>query len=390
MKLYHLGKVVLLAGLVIVCFQLHLHGQGSSLVGCNQTSILAGVAKANANGGGTITFNCQNTTILMSKGLGVLQNFVVIDGQTKNITLQFTTNFTGCSPGNNGVAGAGPIAKLQGQSNKIRNLTFRNFLESLQIAGPNNVVENNRFFGHTCSDDAVSAIALSALNIMVRGNLFRNYKDKAFQFSYGGGRVEGNTFTDTLAPFRAPYDNAAGGRIYIRGNVFNTSGNRANCSGPFMDGRARINFESNRLECLRGLRVGGQTEIVVRNNYILGNPRAGVEIRDHVVAYLSGNVITGNGLSPGSAPAGGVVISGAGRADLGGGSMVIFGQRRVSPGNNRIQKNGILDVRNLTGQLVYARNNCWDHANAPDALASDTEGPIALNPVANTCPTVTP
>jgi hypothetical protein len=224
---------------------------------------------------------------------------------------------------------------------------------------------------------------------VVRKNYFQNYTDKAFQFNYGGVVLEGNTFTDTLAPFRAAYDNSAGGPIYIRGNVFNTTASRATCNGPLIDGRAIVFFEGNRLECLRGLRVGGRTEIVVRNNYILGNGRAGVEIRDNSIASLSGNVIVGNGLSPGSAPPGGVVISGAGRADLGGDSIVMFGQTRVSPGNNRIQGNGTLDVRNLTGQLVYARRNCWDHSNAPDAQASDTEGPIDVNPVATQpCPSV--
>jgi hypothetical protein len=325
----------------------------------------------------------------MRAGLGVLQNRVVIDGQTRNITLQFTADFTGCARGDNGVKGAGPIVKLQGQSNKIRHLTFRNFLESAQVVGPNNVIENNRFFGHACSDDAVSTIAVSAVNTVVRKNYFQNYTDKAFQFNYGGVVLEGNTFTDTLAPFRAAYDNSAGGPIYIRGNVFNTTASRATCNGPLIDGRAIVFFEGNRLECLRGLRVGGRTEIVVRNNYILGNGRAGVEIRDNSIASLSGNVIVGNGLSPGSAPPGGVVISGAGRADLGGDSIVMFGQTRVSPGNNRIQGNGTLDVRNLTGQLVYARRNCWDHSNAPDAQASDTEGPIDVNPVATQpCPSV--
>jgi hypothetical protein len=318
--------------------------------------------------------------------MGILQNRVVVDGQDRNITLEFTTDFSGCVPGNNGIKGR-PIARLQGEFNAIRNLTFRNFLESLQISGPNNMVQNNRFYGHICSDDAVSMVRPTALNTVVRGNHFENYTDKAFQLSYGGAIVEDNTFTDTAQPIRSPYDNSAGGPIYIRKNTFNTKGDRTKCNGPHIDGRYIVYFEENRLECRRGLRVGGRTEIVVRGNSILGNSRVGVEIKDDAVAILSDNVISGNGLSPESTPAGGVVILDTARADPGGGWMSIRGQVMVSLGRNRIQGNGIRDVRNLTGAPVSARHNCWDHPNPADVKSSDAQGAVEVEPLSERhCP----
>jgi hypothetical protein len=337
------------------------------------------VAKANAANGGLITFDCRNATIPMRSWLGTLQNRVVIDGGDRNITLEFTANFNGCLPGDNGIRGR-PIARLRGQFNAIRNLTFRNFLESLQISGPNNLVEHNRFYGHVCSDDAVSTVRPSALNTVVRGNHFENYTDKAFQLSYGSATVEDNTFTDTAQPIRSPYDNSAGGPIYIRRNTFNTRGVRTTCTGPRIDGNYIVYFEENRLECLRGLRVGGRTAIVVRGNSILGNSRVGVEIKENAVASLSDNIISGNGLAPGSTPAGGVVILDTARVDLGGGSLSIGGQVVASTGNNRLEGNGTHDVRNLTGSPVSARHNCWDHPNPGDVKAFDTEGAVEVDP----------
>jgi hypothetical protein len=281
---------------------------GSSFIDCTEASLIAAVAKANDSKGGLITFDCHNATIPIRSWMGRLQNRVVIDGQNKNLTLEFRADFSNCLPGDNGIKGR-PIAILDGQFNAIRNLTFRNFLESLQISGPDNLVEHNRFYGHPCSDDGLSMVRPSALNTVVRGNHFENYTDKAFQLSYGGARIEGNTFTNTAQPIRSAYDNSAGEPIYV----------------------------------------------------------------------------TGNGLSPGSTPAGGVVILESAHVDLGGGSVSINGKRLVSPGKNRIQGNGPRDVRNLASRSVSARHNCWDHSTPGDVKISDTEGSVEVDPV-ESCP----
>ncbi len=69
----------------------------SNRVACTQTALLAAITQANANGGGTITFNCSATTIPMTAGLGTIQDGVVLDGEDRSITLQYSGTFTGCS-----------------------------------------------------------------------------------------------------------------------------------------------------------------------------------------------------------------------------------------------------------------------------------------------------
>ena len=72
-------------------------GQAASArIACTEAALLAAIAQANASGGGTITFDCQATTVSMRSGLGTISNNVVIDGEARNITLQYTGTFTGC------------------------------------------------------------------------------------------------------------------------------------------------------------------------------------------------------------------------------------------------------------------------------------------------------
>ena len=329
--------------------------QTSVRVACTETALLAAIGQANVAGGGTITFNCRATTIPMIGGLGTIQSNVIVDGEDRNIVLEYTTSFAGCLRGDNGIGGPA-IAHLRERNSAIRNLTFKYYLESLQVIGPNNVVERNVFLGHVCSDDALSTTNPQALNTTIRDNHMQDYVDKAFQMSYGSGTIEGNTFIDSLQPIRGPYDNSQGGTFVIRSNLITTTGNRAVCSGVNIDGNYHIIFESNTVKCFRGLRLGGSTQAIVRGNLIEGNPREGILIGDNAVASLSGNTVINNGLSPGSEPPGGVIVWQTGRADLGGGSLVIAGQTLSSAGGNRIQGNGTADVRNLrTGYILKAR-----------------------------------
>jgi parallel beta-helix repeat protein len=357
----------------------------SNRIACTESALLAAISQANANGGGTITFNCRATTIPMSAGLGTIQDSVVLDGEDRTITMEYTTNFAGCATSDNGIGGPA-IGNLRGRNSTIRNLTFKYFLESLQIIGPDNVVERNVFLGHSCSDDAVSTTTVQSRNATIRNNRFQDYRDKAYQMSYGSGTIEGNTFTNTMQPIRGPYDNSQGGVFVIRSNVFTTTGNREGCTGVTIDGTYQIVFERNTLQCFRGLRLGGGTQAIIRDNVIDGNPRQGVLIEDSAVASLSGNTITNNGLSPGTEPAGGVVVWENGQADLGGGALTVVGQALTSRGSNRIQGNGVADVRNLrTGYTVKAEANCWDHQDLASILSQDRAGDVDADPFAAVC-----
>jgi parallel beta-helix repeat protein len=366
-------------------------GQGASVrIACTEAALLTAIGQANTAGGGTITFNCSGATIAMRSGLGTVSDNVIVDGEDRNITLEYTGNFSGCTVGDNGVSGPA-IANMRGRHGTIRNLTFRNFLESLQIIGPDNTVEGNVFLAHSCSDDGVSTTTTQSLNARIANNRFQGYRDKAYQMSYGSGTIENNTFIDTAQAIRGPYDNSPGGPFVIRGNTMRTTVDREACTGITIDGRYRITFERNTLECYRGLRLSGQTEAIVRDNVINGNPRQGVLVGGSAVVSLSGNTITGNGLSPGSEPAGGVVIWENGLVDLGGGSLTIGGQAVASPGRNRITGNGVADVRNLrTGYTVRAEANCWDHDTVAQVVSLDRLGDVDVDPLGSVCgPTTT-
>jgi len=351
-------------------------------VACTESALRTAIGQANAAGGGAITFACRDTTIRATLGLGDIMTNVVIDGEDRNITLEYSGNFTGCVSGP-------PIGRMRDRRSIVRHLTFRNFLESLQISGPENIVEANVFLAHSCSDDGVSTTTMQATSTTVRNNRFQGYRDKAFQMSYGAGTIEGNTFIDSAQPIRGPYDNTWEGRsvgtFVIRNNVMRTTSDRSVCAGPHVEGSYQLVIEGNTIQCFRGLRLGGSTQAIVRNNTIDGNPRGGVQISDSAVVSLSRNSILNNGLTPGTEPAGGVVVSEYGRADLGGGTLTIGGQAITSTGGNRLQGNGVADVRNLrTGYTVKAEGNCWDHGTVSLA-ASDVVGTVDLDPLGSVC-----
>jgi parallel beta-helix repeat protein len=364
-------------------------GQQALAVACTESALRAAIGQANAAGGGTITFTCSAATIPMTLGLGDIGNNVVIDGESRNITLAYAGTFSGCDVGDNGVNGPA-IGRMSGTHSVIRHLTFRNFLESLQISGPANTVEDSVFTAHSCSDDGLSTTTMQATSTIIRNNRFTGYRDKAYQMSYGSGTIEGNTFIDSAQPIRGPYANTWNGNsigtFVIRNNVMRTTGNREACTGPHVDGTYQLVIEGNTIECFRGLRLDGGTRAIVRNNTIDGNPRLGVLIGGSAVVSLSGNIITNNGLSPGSEPAGGVVVRESGQADLGGGTLTIGGQSITSPGGNRLQGNGGADVRNLrSGYTVRAGSNCWDHTTVTQIETSDRLGTVDVDPVGSVC-----
>ena len=366
----------------------------SQAVDCNEAALLAGIAQANSNGGGTITFNCQNQTILLGQGLGEFQGNLVLDGENRNITIEYFPSglFAGCVPGNNGIFGPA-IAELTGGNNVVRNLTFKNFLESLQISGPNNTIEDNTFLAHQCSDDGLSTIDVAAVGTLIQRNLLQDYEDKAFQMSFGGGTVTDNTFIDTKQPIRAPFDNSAGDTFFVTDNLFTTTpGNSGLCDGVRITGTYHIVFERNTHSfCKRGVRLGelggvGGLEAEVRDNIINDNQQAGIRVGGDARVSLSGNTIEDNGSVPGSLPEGGVVVWENAEADLGGGSLMIGGQPLSSIGQNTLTGNNVVDVRNLrAGFTVRAENNCWDNSTLGDVLAQDVEGTVAVDPIAVSC-----
>ena len=110
-----------------------------TFIDCTEEALLDAISAANSGDGGTITFNCQNSTILMNQGFGILQDNITIDGENKDIVLEYTTDFTGCVDGDGFPSGNVPIALIEGQNNIIRGLTKRHclhFPERGQVPSP--------------------------------------------------------------------------------------------------------------------------------------------------------------------------------------------------------------------------------------------------------------
>jgi parallel beta-helix repeat protein len=357
--------------------------QSTNRIACTQSALNAAISQANAAGGGTIVFNCSNTTIPYTTGIGSLERNVIIDGEDRNITIEYVASLSGCAVGDGGGAGGGhEIGEMNGSGNVLRNLTFKNFMESFQIKGPNNTVEGNTFLGHDCSDDALSTIETGAQNFIVRNNVFENFHDKAIQSSYGNGLFEGNTFRNTTQPLRGPYDNsAAGGVMTIRGNTF-TADSTSRCDGVRFDGTYNIVFENNtHSNCLRGARFAGSVQAIVRNNAFTSNNRAGLQLYGSARASVYGNTFTNNS-------DGGVWVYESAQADLGGGSLSISGQTVSSAGGNTLKGSG-RDLRNETSTLVRAERNCWDRTTVAEVISQDTSGSVDVDPIATSCGGIT-
>ena len=368
-----------LTGLGALASNIPAAAQSTNRIACTQSAFSAALSSANAAGGGTIVFNCSNTTIPFTTSIGSFASNVIVDGENRNITLSYAGSLSGCVVGDGGGEGGGhEIGEMNGSGNVMRNLRFTNWMESFQIKGANNTVEGNTFVGHDCSDDGLSTIETGARNFMVRNNRFENYHDKAVQSSYGSGVFEGNTFHNTMQPLRGPYDNsAAGGSIVIRGNTFSAD-STSRCDGVRYDGTYHIVFENNtHTKCLRGARFAGNVQVAVRNNTFTGNDRAGLQLYGSARGSVAGNTFTGN-------IANGVWVFESAQADLGGGSLSIGGQTVSSTGGNVLKGNG-RDLRNDTSTLVKAERNCWDHTSVSEITSQDTTGSVDVDPFATTC-----
>ncbi len=165
-----------------------------------------------------------------------------------------------------------------------------------------------------------------------------------------------------------------------------TTSNREACTGVTVDGTYQLVIEGNTIRVLSRSAPDRHTQAILRDNVIDGNPRLGVLIGGNAIVSLSTNTIINNGRTPGTEPAGGVVVSGNGQADLGGGTLTIGGQPVASPGRNRLQGNGVTDVRNLrSGYTVQAEANCWDHATVELVSINDLIGLVDVDPLGSVC-----
>lgn len=398
-------------------------GDYSCAVACTQAALEAAIADC-GGASGRITFDCSDTVILLddADGWAARQLFcddVIIDGLDRNITFELDPPcFEGFPPGscapedlnNDGTCdcpeyenGTGFVV-LEGNNNTVRNLSLRYFSEGIHAAGANNTVENVNFTRHC--DDALtnqeSAVGTVFSNIeildgcdkcaQVAGDISLTSADPESR-DYWNATLDDVRFVGCEKPLRA----AQGGRFLLNGcQMVGPGSARFHCVGPLLStgvGDQQVVHIVDTLidNCTRGLRVGGEVELVVRDSVIRNTRFFGLRASKNAVVSMQGNQVVDNGgrkstSEPGS---GGVVVLADAELDLGGGALTIDGQLVSSTGGNTVCRNKAppriarevdASLLNDPAQVVKAENNTW----CSDSPASRVLGNVDLDPVAPT------
>jgi hypothetical protein len=374
-----------------------LSGAVAGRIACTEEAFTRALADACPSGNTTITFDCRDTTILISQASDrydrlVSCDDVTIDGEDRNITFRLDPpchSELAC-PDDNGGAW---LVSLRGNRGLVRNLTVDSFFEGIH-AGYNvgNTVERVTFI-RPC-DDAFTNIE-GATGSVFRDNVIRNACDKALQLygrdiaatqhldpssgDYWDVRVLDNTFIDCKQPIRT----TRRGRIQVRGNTFQEEnpGTLFGCDGPRFEGSGvAVYFEGNLVDgCRRGLRVNEDVDLIATGNTFRGNVLRGALVRGSSRALFEANRFEANG-GGGSSEAfyGGLAVAESASVDAGGGSTLLDGVRRSSAGANVFILNEgpsdpELDLHNVGGSLVKAEGNYWGGTEPVGRVTGDVD-----------------
>lgn len=327
------------------------------------------LAKVAAAGAGTITFNVSNTVIEISDRIYFYGNDMVLDGEDRNITFQYTGP-DDCSQ----KEGQDPFIEIHGDRNVIRNFTLDRFPDGIHVQrGYDNIIENLRF-PKVCEDAVTNnGRGFEAFSTIIRNSYFEDSEDKAIMINDGGSvTIENCEFVNCTQPVRA---GGKSGRYVVRRCVF-----RGRSTGPRFSGGADgivVDFEDNVVEdASYGIRVYGSVLAILRNNRFRPRPGSGygVYVYENARARLEGNDIQG-------ASRGGVLVQDAAQVDLGGGKIVICGNSEPSVGGNVLTGNLPADLVNETGTVIKAKYNFWDHQTPAEVLSLDVRGPAEAEPL---------
>jgi len=389
----------------------NLPGTYSCPIACTEAAFHA--ALQNCGGAGrAITFNCSNTTILISDAsngprVNSCDN-LVIDGLDRNIAFEMDPKCWGrkniacnvpldpdgtcsCPNVNSGTL----FLALEGDNMTVRNLTVRYFFDGLKTAGNDNTVENVTF-DRVCDEATgnLSGVGNLYTGIWAHtacGKCMQNYgvfsataADPKLREHYNL-IVRDSLFTDCQQPIRT----TNGGRYLIdhtRMEGFATDG-IFRCLGPrFSSGVGDtqvVYMTASELDgCDNGVRIGGEVQALVWNNTLVNNQFRGLLAKSSARVAMWDNVVRSNGgLSTSELGLGGVGIDESAQLDLGGGSLTIDGQVVSSPGGNTLCDNlapqgNLRQVDNLTATTVKAENNYWCTQDPQSVV----RGPVDTDP----------
>ncbi|MFN2427840.1 MAG: DUF4215 domain-containing protein [Candidatus Binatia bacterium] len=390
----------------------NLPGTWSCPIACTEAAFHAALQGC-GGASRTITFDCADTTILLSGGDGPRQtgcDHLLIDGLDRNISFELNPKCWGqaipaeqcrvpldpdgtcpCPDENSGTV----FLSLEGDNSTVRNLAVRYFFDGIKTAGSGNTVENVSF-ERTCDESIGSISGVGNLFTGIRattacGKCMQNYgnfsataADPRLREHYNA-IVRDSLFTDCQQPIRMT--NA--GRYLIestRMEGFFPSG-MFRCLGPrFTSGPGDtqvVHMTDVELDgCDDGVRIGGNVQALVWNNTFVNNEFRGLLANANSRVVMWDNVVRYNGgLASSELGLGGVGITDTAQVDLGGGSLVIDGQVVSSPGRNILCDNvgpqgTPREVHNVTATTVTAENNYWCTADPPSRVT----GPVDTDP----------
>ncbi|HEX9972053.1 MAG TPA: right-handed parallel beta-helix repeat-containing protein [bacterium] len=328
---------------------------------CTESALRAAFDSVVAAGGGTITFNVSDTTILIDDRIYFYGNNMTLDGEDRNLVLKYVGPDS-C----NQIEGQDHFIEIHGDNNVLRNLTLIGFPDGIHVqSGYDNIVENVKF--PIVCEDAITnnGRGFEAFRTIIRKCYFENSEDKAVMINNGGSAtVEDCEFVDCMQPVRA---GGRSGHYVVRNCIF-----RGRSTGPRFSGGKdgmTVIFENNTIHDARyGIRVYGYVQAIIRNN-IFRPSDFGVYAYDSASVWLERNDIQ-------DASGVGVLLKGLVQADLGGGNVRINENTTSSLGFNILKGNQARNLVNQTNNMIMAKNNIWDHATVTEILSQDVSGSV--------------
>jgi hypothetical protein len=338
--------------------------------------------------------------------------FVMIRALTTNVTIEGNgsstiygwhdgINFDGASDGLSGVSGQiiqglncdrpaddcytsepGTGSQSSRGANTIRNLRVENACDkAIQIGGL-------ATDGHSGDDLLIDNVTFNNCRQPIRNN------------DYGRFRIEDSTITENQPPANFLCD---------EGPRFDTSGvctggaeppgTKCDASNVCLSGgtcdteKSYTYWLRNTVDgCGRCLRIAGDAEMLIQDSTFRNCERVGVGIYDGAQVSMRGTTVQNNGGTTSSQTIyGGVSISEAAVADLGGGSLTLDGGAVVSPGGNTINGNvapgdSARDIEILrTSYALKAESNCWGDPDPQDQFDLATGSTVDHEPLNASC-----
>lgn len=382
----------------------------SGSIGCTEAEFRQAITDAcSGSRPSTITFSCSNTVIPVAAQFEIPASCpsgpITIDMGSKGIVFEssppwwdvVTCGGGNCDPDGDNIpngcsdSNTGPRFLIIRSTATVRGGAFRYFNKGIIFDGNGGLSGSSGSLiedvtGDLQGDDSFNHEAGATNNTLRRVTATRGC-DKCVQI-YGRDprqasgydlTIEDSVLRNCVQPILV----AGPGSFAFRRTTFTDDGGAGAlwfCDGPQIDSADVYGlFEDVSVSnCRQGLRIGSGEARVVGGTFA-NNERRGISVYNGGRLSLQGATLTANGGFSGSvAQYGGVSINDTAQADLGGGSVTLWGSVVNSTGGNtftgnRSETDPTLDVQNNTATQVKAENNCWGDPDPSDQVSGSVD-----------------